>query len=66
MSIKERLLDESGIDPGQYGEVINNLANKNSAYKRAMAEAQDRLKHLISQLEAVLEGEQKKIKPFAR
>lgn len=65
MAIKERLLDESRIDPGQYGEAINNLANKNSGYKRAVAEAQERLKHLISQLEAVLEGEQKKIKPFA-
>ena len=65
MAIKERLLDESRIDPGQYGEAINNLANKNSNYKRAMAEAQERLKHLISQLEAVLEGQQKKIKPFA-
>ena len=30
-----------------------------------MAEAQERLKHLISQLEAMLEGEQKRIKPFA-
>jgi len=64
MTIKERLLDESGIDPGQYGEAINNLANRNPAYKRAMAEAQERLKHLISQLETVLEGGQKKIKPF--
>jgi len=40
------------------------LANRNPAYKRAMAEAQERLKHLISQLETVLEGGQKKIKPF--
>ncbi|MCU0782964.1 MAG: hypothetical protein MUF81_02740 [Verrucomicrobia bacterium] len=65
MTIKERLLDESGIDSGQYGEAINNLANTNPGYKRAMAEAQARLKHLISELEAVLEGEQKKIRPFA-
>jgi len=64
MAIKERLLDESGIEPGQYGEAINELANQNPAYKRAMAEAQDRLKHLLGELEAVLEGEQKKIRPF--
>lgn len=65
IGIKERLLNESGIDPGQYGEAINELANKRPAYVRAMAEAQDRLKHLISELEAVLDGEQKKIRPFA-
>jgi hypothetical protein len=65
MTIKERLLDESGIDPGQYGEAINSLAEKNAAYRRAMAEAQTRLKHLISELEAVLDGEKKKIRPFA-
>jgi hypothetical protein len=64
MTIKERLLEESGIDPGQYGEAINNLANKNANYKQAMAEAQERLKHLIAELEAVLDGEQKKIRPF--
>ncbi|HEY2951022.1 MAG TPA: hypothetical protein VGK40_00485 [Verrucomicrobiae bacterium] len=65
MSIKERLLDQNAIEPGQYGEAINELANQNAAYKRAMAEAQERLKHLIAELEAVLEGEQKKIRPFA-
>ncbi len=65
MTIKERLLDESGIAPGQYGEAINDLANQNGAYKRAMAEAQERLKHIVVELEAVLEGEQKKIRPFA-
>jgi flagellar motility protein MotE (MotC chaperone) len=64
MAIKERLLDESGIKAGQYGEAINELANKNTTYKQAMAEAQERLKHLIAELEAVLDGEQKKIKPF--
>jgi hypothetical protein len=64
MTIKERLLDESGIEPGQYGEAINALANKNATYKQAMAEAQARLKHLIAELEAVLDGEQKKIRPF--
>ena len=64
MAIKERLLDESGISPGQYGEAINKLADQNASYKRAMAEAQERLKHLIAELEAVLEAEQKKIRPF--
>jgi len=64
MAIKERLLDETGIDPGRYGEAINALANKNGSYKQAMAEAQERLKHLTAELEAVLDGEQKKIRPF--
>jgi hypothetical protein len=64
MAIKERLLDESGIAPGQYGEAINGLANKNANYKRAMAEAQERLKHLLAELEAVLDGEQRRIRPF--
>ena len=65
MAIKERLLEESGIEPGQYGEAINELAKKNAAYKRAIAEAQERLKHLIDELEALLEGNQKKIRAFA-
>lgn len=65
MVIKEKILISDGIESGRYGETINNLANESSAYKRAMAEAQERLKHLISQLEGVLESEQKKIKPFA-
>ena len=64
MAIKERLLEHGGIRPGQYGEAINELANQNASYKRAMAEAQERLKHLISELEAVLEGEQKKVRPY--
>jgi len=64
MAIKERLLDERGIDPGQYGEAINGLANENAAYKRAMTEAQERLKHVIVELEAILDGERKKIRPF--
>lgn len=64
MAIKERLLDEKGIEPGQYGEAINDLANKNPTYQRAAADAEARLKHLISGLEAVLDGKQKKIHPF--
>ena len=65
MAIKERLLEESGIEPGQYGEAVNKLASKNAAYMRAMTEAQDRLKHLVGELEAVLEGERKRIRPYA-
>jgi hypothetical protein len=65
MTIKERLLDESGIEPGQYGEAINKLAEQNASYMRAMTEAQDRLKHLLAELEAVLDGKQKKIRSFA-
>ncbi|MGO9585916.1 MAG: hypothetical protein ACLP2Y_06965 [Limisphaerales bacterium] len=65
MAIKEEILVSEGIESGRYGEAINNLANESAAYKRAMTEAQERLKHLISQLEAVLESKQKKIKPFA-
>jgi len=64
MAIKERLLDESGIEPGQFGEAINNLADENAGYRRNMTEAQARLKHLISELEAVLDGDQKSIRPF--
>jgi len=64
MAIKERILLARNIEPGRYGEAINELANENASYKRAMAEAQERLKHLISELEAFLEGEQKKIRPY--
>ena len=64
MAVKEEILLSEGIDSGRFGEAINNLANENSRYKQAMAEAQKRLKHLIAELEAVLEGEQKKIHPF--
>ena len=65
MAIKERLLQESGIEVGQYGEAINELANKNCDYKQAMEEAQARLRHVIGELEAVLDGKQKKIRPFS-
>ena len=64
MAIKERILLARNIEPGRYGEAINELANENASYKRAMAEAQERLKHLISELEALLEGEQKRIRPY--
>jgi hypothetical protein len=64
MGIKERLLLSQGVDSGRYGETINSLANENGAYKRAMAEAQERLKHLAAELESVLEGEQKQIRRF--
>ncbi len=65
MAIKERLLEESGIDPGQFGEAINKLANEKPAYRRAMEEAKERLDHLVAQVEAVIEGQQKKLRPFA-
>jgi hypothetical protein len=64
MVIKEELLISDSIDSGRYGETINNLANESPRYKQAMAEAQERLKHLIAELEAVLDGEQKKIRSF--
>lgn len=64
MAIKERILRARNIHPGRYGEAINELADQNTSYKRAMVEAQGRLKHLISELEAVLEGERKKIRPY--
>jgi hypothetical protein len=64
MAIKERLLQESGIEPGQYGEAINELANERPAYRRGMSEARERLDHLVEQLEAVIEGSQRKLKPF--
>jgi hypothetical protein len=64
MIIKEEILVSDGVGSGRYGETINNLANESTRYKRAMAEAQARLKHLIAEVEAVLDGEQKKIRPF--
>lgn len=65
MAIKERLLDESGIAPGQYGQAINALAEQKPAYNRAIEEAKQRLDHLIAQLEALIEGKQKKLAPFS-
>jgi hypothetical protein len=65
MAIKERILAARNIQPGRYGEAINGLANQNASYRRATSEAQERLKHLISELEAVLEGEQKKVRPYS-
>jgi hypothetical protein len=64
MTIKERLLAETGADPGQFGETINALADEKPAYRRAMQEAADRLAHLIRQLEAVIEGAQRNLQPF--
>lgn len=64
MSLKERLLVESDIEPGRYGEEINSLAEEKPAYNRAMREAKERLDHLVAQLESVIEGRQKKIEPF--
>jgi hypothetical protein len=64
MAIKERLLEETGVEPGQYGETINTLANEKPAYCRATEEAKERLDHLVTQLEAVIEGRQRKLKSF--
>jgi hypothetical protein len=65
MAIKERLLDDSGIESGQYGEGINKLASQNATYRRALDGAQQRLMHLIGELEALLDGDRKKIRPFS-
>jgi hypothetical protein len=64
MAVKERILVEQDIHPGRYGEAINELANQNAAYRRAMTEAQDRLQHLTGELEAFLEGDLRTIRPF--
>jgi len=64
MGIKERLLEETRVAPGQYGETINAVANEKPAHRRAMDEATDRLSHLITELEAVIEQRQSDLKPF--
>jgi len=64
MAIKEKLLEDTGVAPGLYGETINALAEKRPAYRRAMKEATDRLTYLIAQLETVIEGRQRKLKPY--
>jgi hypothetical protein len=63
MAIKERLLKQSGIDPGQFGEAINSLANEDPVYQITFAEAEERLAHLTDHLEAVIEGSEKDIPP---
>ncbi|MGH7137821.1 MAG: hypothetical protein ACREHD_18890 [Pirellulales bacterium] len=64
MTVKERVLAESDIEPGRYGEEINSLAEEKPAYNRALREAKVRLEHLLGQLESVIEGRQKKLQPF--
>ena len=64
MAIKEEILVSEGIESGRYGEAITTWLTR-AQLQCASTEAQERLKHLISQLEAVLESKQKKIKPFA-
>ena len=64
MALKERILDEGNVDPGRYGEAINELAKQNPAYRRAMTEAQNRLQQLLDELTAVLEGRQETLRPF--
>jgi hypothetical protein len=64
MAIKERLLDESGIEPGQFGEAINELAEGRPAYRRNRDEAKRRLDHLLAELVAVIEGRQTELTAF--
>ena len=64
MTIKERLLAEAGIDPGRFGGEINALAEEKPAYKRALREAKERLDHLVTELEAVIEGRHDTLRPF--
>jgi hypothetical protein len=64
MAIKERLLEENGIEPGQYGEAINRLAEESLAYRRNVDAAKRRLEHLLAELVAVIEGRRKKLRPF--
>jgi hypothetical protein len=64
MAVKDRLLEEEGIGPGQYGEKINKLAEESSTYRRNRDEAKARLQHLLTELVAVIEGRQKKLKAF--
>ena len=64
MAVKERIFQESRIEPGQYGEAINQLAEENSTYRRNQKEAKLRLEHLLSELVAVIDGRQKKLKAF--
>jgi hypothetical protein len=65
MAIKERLLEETRIDPGQYGEAINALAEEKPAYREAMREAKARLDHLLAELVAVIEGRQNELRPYS-
>ncbi len=64
MAIKERLLDETGVEPGQYGQTINALADERPEYRNALSEAKARLDHLITQLIAVLDGRQNRLLRF--
>jgi hypothetical protein len=64
MAIKERLMQETRIEPGQFGEAINRLAEEKPAYRRNTEEAKKRLDHLLGELVAVIERRQKKLKPF--
>ena len=64
MQIKERILAEQAVDPGRFGETINALAENDREYKRNLAEAKNRLRHLIQQVEKIIEGSKRPIKPF--
>lgn len=66
MEIKERLLSESGVEPGQYGQTINALAMQDPTYRQAFAAAESRMAHLLEELVAVIEGKHTKLNPFLR
>jgi hypothetical protein len=65
MAIKERLLNATGVEPGQYGQAINALAEEKPAYRQAMREARARLDHLLAELVAVIEGRQTELKAYS-
>jgi len=64
MAIKEELLANQRIKAGRYGGAINDAVGENAVHNRAVQEAKERLDHLIGELEAVMEGRQKKLKVF--
>ena len=64
MAIKENLLTDQRLKAGRYGEAINKAASENAVHNRALKEAKERLDHLLGELEAVIEGRQKRMKDF--
>jgi hypothetical protein len=65
MAIKERVLEVSGVESGQYGQNINALAEEKPGYTSAMREAKARLDHLVTQLVAVVDGHQVQLSAFS-
>lgn len=64
MAIKEGLMERQSVGAGRYGEAINALAGEDASHNSALEEAQERLAHLVSQLESVIEGRARGIQPF--